>query len=58
MEGTLQMSKKHRVSFVAEKKISVPVDVAFKTKGGEKVAFAGHKKVTKPVRVTFRAKTK
>ena len=49
------MAKKHRVSFVAEKKVSVPKKVQFETKSGDPVAFAAHKTVKKPVRVRFMA---
>jgi hypothetical protein len=52
------MTKKHKVSFIAEKKVKEPVAVDFKTKTGKKVAFGGHKKVKEPVRVSFVAKDK
>jgi len=50
------MARTHRVSFKAEKKVSVPVAVGFETKQGQKVSFPAHKTVKKPVRVSFRAK--
>jgi hypothetical protein len=52
------MTKKHRVSFIAKKKVAVPVDVEFETKKGEDVTFEAHKNVKKPVRVSFSAKNK
>ena len=52
------MTKKHKVSFIAEKKVKEPVAVDFKTKTGKKVTFEGHKKVKEPVRVSFVAKDK
>ncbi len=54
------MSKQRRekISFIAEKKVSKPVRVEFRTKEGEKVAFKAHEKVSKPVRVEFYAKKK
>jgi len=50
------MVKKHTVKFKAEKPVSVPVDVKFKTESGEKVAFPAHKTVKKKVTVKFEAK--
>ncbi len=52
------MSKRRRekISFVADKKVSKPVKVAFYTKEGEKISFKGHKEVTRPVRVEFYAR--
>lgn len=50
------MARKHHVSFVAEKKVSVPTKVSFRTEDGTKVAFKAHKTVKKPVRVSFDAK--
>lgn len=54
------MSKQRRekISFVADKKVSNPVVVAFRTKEGERVAFKAHQQVTKPVKVQFYAKKK
>ena len=52
------MANKHRVSFVAKKKVSVPTKVRFETKSGDPVAFAAHKTVKKPVRVRFVAEDK
>ena len=51
------MATTHKVSFKANKKVSVPVKVDFQTKSGE-VAFAAHKVVKKKVPVSFRAKNK
>lgn len=53
----INMTKKI-VSFKATKKVSVPVEVKFKTKSGEQVSFGATKKVTKPVTVQFRAEDK
>ena len=50
------MAKKHLVSFIAEKKVSVPTKVSFQTESGSKVAFKAHKTVKKPVRVSFKPK--
>ena len=52
------MARKHKVSFVAEKKVKEPVTVDFVTKTGKDVAFDAHKKVKGPVKVTFYAKNK
>jgi hypothetical protein len=52
------MTKKHRVSFTAEKKVAVPVNVEFETRQGDDVAFEARKKVKKPVKVSFSAKNK
>ena len=52
------MSKKHHVSFVAEKKVREPARIAFTTRAGQSVSFDGHKKVKEPVRVNFMAKNK
>jgi hypothetical protein len=49
------MTKTHKVSFQAHKKVSVPVKVSFASKGG-KVSFPAHKTVKKSVKVAFRAK--
>lgn len=51
------MVKEHRVSFIAEKKVSKPIKVDFQTKSGE-VKFKAHKTVKAPVRVSFKAKNK
>jgi len=47
------MSKRHHVSFNAQKKVSEEVHVAFRTNAGEKVSFEAEKKVKEPVRVEF-----
>ena len=52
------MIKKHRVAFVAEKKVKEPVKIAFKTKEGKKISFVAEKKVKGPVKVKFMAKNK
>ena len=49
------MAKTHKVSFKANKKVSVPVKVGFKTKTGP-VKFKAHKTVKKRVRVSFKAR--
>jgi hypothetical protein len=51
------MAQKHRVTFKAKKKVSVPAKISFKTKTGP-VKFAGHKTVKKTKRVSFMAKGK
>jgi hypothetical protein len=51
------MAKKHTVSFIAKKKVSVPAKIKFETKAGP-VAFKGHKTVKKAVKVSFKAKDK
>ena len=50
------MVKKHTVKFEANKKVSVPVKVGFKTGDGKKVSFPAHKTVKREVTVKFRAK--
>ena len=52
------MTKKHHVSFIAEKKVEEPVRVKFVTSEGKKVSFGAHEKVKEPVKVTFMAKNK
>ncbi len=52
------MSKKHHVSFVAEKKVKEPVVVDFRTKTGEEIRFPAHKKVPEKVGVEFMARNK
>ena len=48
--------RRQKIAFVAKKKVSKPVKVAFYTKDGEKVAFKAHAQVTRPVRIQFYAK--
>ena len=50
--------RREKISFIADKKVSKPVNVEFRTKEGEKVAFKAHEKVSKPVKVEFYAKKK
>lgn len=52
------MTKKHHVSFIAEKKVKEPVIVDFKTKNGKEITFPAHKKILEPVKVNFMAKNK
>lgn len=56
IQGTRIMAKTHKVSFKANKKVSVPVKVDFETRGGKEIKFAAHKDVKKRVPVSFRAK--
>ena len=52
----MSKSRREKIEFTADKKVSKPVKVEFYTKDGEKVSFKGHKEVTKPVKVEFYAK--
>ncbi len=53
------MSKRReKISFIAERKVSKPVRVEFRTKEGGKVAFKAHERISKPVKVEFYAKKK
>lgn len=51
-------SRRKRVTFKANKKVTKPVKVSFKTKAGQKVSFKAHESVTKPVTISFLAKRK
>ena len=50
--------KKHKVSFIAEKKVSEPTEVKFVTKQGKPVDFEAHKKIYEPKKIVFYAKKK
>ena len=50
--------RREKIAFVADKKVSKPVVVEFRTKEGERVAFKANRQVTKPVKVEFYAKKK
>ena len=50
--------QKHPVSFMAEKKVKVPEQVAFVKKTGEVISFPAHKKIKMPVEVDFEARNK
>ncbi|MBU4338444.1 hypothetical protein KKD57_02695 [Patescibacteria group bacterium] len=54
----MSIHRREKISFTAEKKVSKPVSVEFRTKEGEKVAFKAYTKVSKPVKVEFYAKKK
>lgn len=49
---------RHKVSFIATKKVRVPTRVSFSTKTGRRVTFAAKKTATKRVRVTFYKRSK
>jgi len=52
------MTRKHHVSFIAEKKVKEPVTVDFKIKTGKEIKFPAHMKVSEKVKVKFMAKNK
>ena len=47
------MTRRQRVTFKAQKKVTKRVNVSFKTKAGQRVSFKATTKVTKPVTVSF-----
>ena len=52
------MSKRHHVSFVAQKKVKEETHVAFQTRAGKPVSFDAEKTVKEPARVNFMARNK
>lgn len=52
------MARRQRVTFKAQKKVTKPVKVSFKTRAGEKISFKAKKTITKPVKVSFLTKAK
>jgi hypothetical protein len=52
------MAKKHTVQFDAHKKVKLPIEVSFETKGGQEVDFVAMKPTKVPVHVKFEAKEK
>lgn len=52
------MTERHHVKFKAEKPVSKPVRVKFKTEDGTEVNFPAHKKVREKVPIDFMAKSK
>jgi len=50
------MAQKKTVSFWAQKRVTVPVKVKFKTKEGKEVSFVAKRHTTKPIKVKFKAK--
>lgn len=51
-------TRRKRVTFTATKKVPKKVNVAFRTRKGEKVSFRATKKVPKKVKIDFLAKRK
>ena len=45
-----------KVSFWANKEITKPIKVSFKTSEGKKVSFTANKTITKPIKVSFKTK--
>ena len=51
-------TRREKVTFTANKKVSKPVRVAFRTSTGKKVSLKAIKKFSKPVKVSFYRKKK